>query len=251
MGSQQVKYRQTPQTCCTLRTVGCDWSGRGDCNIFKYIFKISKTLLHSKKFNFFISKLHKRLFIAQNQSCQSSEINRFRVAQIGEVIFSLRSLLFLSSSVKVKRSLCAHSLVTLIPAKRWSEAPWSSSQFPLDMQTTLTLTHFTVVHNTMPFLTGTRTHASGSPGRDVNHWTTITLVLTFALTLYWSSHPIPVIFFRNRLFYSPGTPNQNLFQSSIHVILRQLIRAQQTCKFQSSSNRSSVMSFSALLECSP
>ena len=52
-----------------------------------------------------------------------------------------------------------------------------------------TLTHFNVVQDTAPFLTGTRAHAIASLGQDSNHQTTITLVAVFALALYLLPRP--------------------------------------------------------------
>ena len=52
MGSQQARYKQTPQSCLELRTVGCDWKRRGDWTTLTQL----KTLLDTKHFNFFQSK---------------------------------------------------------------------------------------------------------------------------------------------------------------------------------------------------
>ena len=113
VGGQQAKYKPTPQSCLTLRTVGCDWKRRGDWTIINCF----KTFYPSKNFNFFIFKLRRRLSIAQSQSFQSSEINRLLVAQVGEVTLSLSEIsltahLFSSRSKSLHLSR-AHSLMTL------------------------------------------------------------------------------------------------------------------------------------------
>ena len=58
MGSQQAWYKQTPQSCLELRTVGCHWKRRGDWTKLSYL----KTLLQVKRLQFrSFWKLHKRL----------------------------------------------------------------------------------------------------------------------------------------------------------------------------------------------
>ena len=104
MGSQQAKYKQTPQSGSTLQTVGCDWKGRRDWTILltSKVFFIRKTSIS------IISNLHKRSSIAHRLVFQSLKINRFLFAQIGEVTLSRLSFCLLTFSISRQSQKLSH-----------------------------------------------------------------------------------------------------------------------------------------------
>ena len=178
VGSQQAKYEQTPQASLKLRAVGCNWNEKGELDLPLNTSSFKKFLIFV---HFWI--LHKSWSIAQESFFQVSKMNRFLVAQIGEVIFSLLSFC-LSPFLQDQNSFVWHVNFSRTSAERWWKAPdlhlntlWMSKQPPLRHFVTWSLTEFKQ--------TGTRTHAFGLLVRVVHHWTTITLIPLFAFDLHW------------------------------------------------------------------
>ena len=111
MGSQQTKYKQTPQSCFTLWTVDCNWKGRGGWTTFTFL----KILLHSDNIQFVLHLwiLHNRFSFAQESPFHVLLINRILVAQNGELLLSLYTffcLLILPSRSKVPQTSTCTSL---------------------------------------------------------------------------------------------------------------------------------------------
>ena len=88
MGSQQAKYKQYHSRASRSEQWATIGKGEGTKTslLTSELFFIRNTSVS------FISKLHKRSSIAQNQSFQSSEISCFLVAKTGEVILFLKFL---------------------------------------------------------------------------------------------------------------------------------------------------------------
>ena len=209
----------------------CDW------NLNWTTITYLKTFQNAKDFIFCYSlNCTKKNLLHKISLFKVLKINRFLAAQIGEVIPSLNFLWLLISSVKVKSLYlsCAHSLVTLNTSQKVVGGPLIFVSFILRYAVNRTPTHFHVVPDITPFLTGTRTHAPGLPGRDANHWTTIALILTFASTSYWFSHPISVTFLWNRFFCLLGLHYQP-FSSLLHA--PSFVRQSESSKPASSSHQ--------------
>ena len=155
-GKRKEGNLNSPTTTITRASRSEQWAaigkGEGGWTTFTYL----KTLLHAKDFNFYHSKNCTKDYLLHKIGLfRCSEINRFLVAQIGEVIFSLRFLGLFILPVKVKNSShSSRACPSLVTTKRWWEAPWFPCQFSLVMQTTVTPTHFNVVHDFTPFWLG-------------------------------------------------------------------------------------------------